>query len=228
MQSQGSFKILCVRGFQPSASVGGEETNSTASARSRASKLPATSGKSQKRRDRLFMHVSLLRVMCAWQGKPTNACSCCQGRSQHPSPDGSTCSARNKKLLVSCFAPEGTKKRVFLQGSLHRELWPHLCFTVTIAGAGIRKQRRERAVPGGTPAAERQVELRDALWEQRALCFRSWEALDPDSLIDTAFSCVQDKSLLCYAAEPHTWLCHWSRWAGGGWHETGLCCHFLA
>lgn len=61
----------------------------------------------------------------------------------------------------------GRNKRVFLQGSLHRELWTHLCFTVRIVGAGTRKQRRERAVPGGTPVTEQQVELRDALWEQQ-------------------------------------------------------------
>lgn len=156
--------------------------------------------------------------MCVRQGKPRNACSCCQGRSQHPSPDGSACSARNKKLLISGFAPEGTNKWVFVQGSLHRELWTHLCFTVTISGAGTRKQRGERA---RQPLSARWSSEMCSGSSSSVLWFMggSWPRFTKWHYLQLRAGQISPV-LLCWAA----CMVSWRRLAWNG----GLCCHFLA
>lgn len=96
----------------------------------RQAKQITTIAKSNQRRlkDRLFIRVSLLRVLCRGRGRTGNAssCSCCQGsaaqvRSQHPSLDGCVRFGHREELPVSSCALESTDKRVYRQGSLRRE-----------------------------------------------------------------------------------------------------------
>lgn len=92
--------------------MGGEETHSTASAITAGQVITCNQWKEQKEK-------GLTLCACVI----TEGDVCAAGEAQEcPSPDGSACSARNKKLLISGFAPEGTNKWVFVQGSLHREL----------------------------------------------------------------------------------------------------------
>lgn len=209
-----------------------------ASARGQVSKLPTTIEKSSDKRWNawLFMHMSLPRVLCLWQGKeekrqflPLLSGRYSAGQITAPKP-GWFCALRALQRAAHQQPCPGKRKREFGQGSLCRELWPHLCFTVKIVGGEqgpehAADQKRVRTARLCT-ATKRQVELGDGIPSGQQ---EFSKALDPDSLCYTTFNTTGDK----ISPPLHRWAtCNTGdagvvfsahRRAGGGWNGMELC-----